>query len=418
MKLNKKIPASYFITIAIVVYLLLLVLVISSRSSTCFDEKLFINNMGLFNEYGLSRPFLLQMTDQAPGPLYQMVHYPIQSITKLAAPPVRVVNMLLFSLVICFTALNIRLLFAKEMKKALAWASTLIFVPVVWQVAGLALTEIPAMTANCIAIWLLLLSMKRQTMQGKPQSLLLALAGGIFLGLSIWGRSPFLLVGIAAIVLPLYRRDYFLLVAAFLVPAFIMALPIFFIWKGLVPPHQQYISHGISIWHGFLAFAYMGIVALLVAPRWFKKFKWQWPIFLGTYIFLWLLNYVQFNVTYFTLGFAIKQILPPSIFKFYPFLIAPALMLISIYFLLSTLFHLYENRKNPLVVFLLLGGMLLLASCAGITHLFSTRYVAQVSPVFVILFVGYDNFSQARILRFAIGAAIGAASLYTYLIKF
>ena len=59
--------------------------------------------------------------------------------------------------------------------------------------------------------------------------------------------------------------------------------------------------------------------------------------------------------------------------------------------------------------------MLLLATSAKVTHLFSTRYVAQASPFLVFLLAGYDRSGWGRLLRFLIGMAIGYISLETYI---
>lgn len=419
---KNNIPPSFFIAFALLTYIVLFAAVITSRTTTCFDEQLFIHNMALFNEFGLSKTFLVQMVDQAPGPLYQLVHYPLQYFTHLEAPAIRVVNMVLFFVVIFFTWLNIRLTNPSLKKEvALAWASTLVFVPVVWQVAGLALTEMPAMAASSASIYLLLLAIQKLQNKNSAKASLLSFTAGVLLGFAILGRSPFLLIGVASLALftyPRYHSKKIVLAMAYLLPALIMAIPIFFTWKGLVPPHQQYIGHGFSIWHGFLAFAYMGIVTLLAAPQWFVKFRWQWPLFALGYLLLFLINYHVLGLTYYTLGFTIKRFISPSLFQYYPFLIAPALLIISLFFIGSCFYRLFEKSGNNSYVFLLLSGLLLLASCAGITHLFSTRYVAQASPVFVLLFAGYDRFGYSRMLRLGIGALIGALSLYTYLVKF
>jgi hypothetical protein len=421
LKLNKEIPVVYFNALAIAVYLMLFMIVVLSRSSTCFDEKLFINNMALFNKHGLSRTFLLQMTDQAPGPLYQLVHYPLQSLTKLSAPAVRIVNMVLFVVVIFFTWLNIRMVSNKSSIEAFTWASSLLFVPVIWQVAGLALTEMPAMCAISISIYFLFRSVTGINYHQKIFSFLFTFLSGFFLGLAILGRSPFLLIIFSAIPLFIYPKSNgrnFLHAAIFLIPAAAITWPVFYVWQALVPPHQQYIGKGLSLWHGFLAFAYMGLTTIFVAPKWFAPIRNRWIFFVVGYLVLLLLNYYVFGLTYYTLGFTVKKFVTPHLFQYYPYLIAPVLLLISIYFIFSGFYRAKLNAKNAMYLFILFSSFLMLASCAGITHLFSTRYVAQVSPLFLVALAGFDNFTTFRIMRLLAAALIGALSLLTYLTNF
>ena len=74
----------------------------------------------------------------------------------------------------------------------------------------------------------------------------------------------------------------------------------------------------------------------------------------------------------------------------------------------------WEHRKDVFFVFLLLAGMMLLASSFKVTHLFSTRYVAQAAPFLVLIFPDYDSPTVGRWLRFVLGMLIGFASLQTY----
>ena len=108
------------------------------------------------------------------------------------------------------------------------------------------------------------------------------------------------------------------------------------------------------------------------------------------------------------------KVFPPAFMKMYPLVISPLLATLSLYFIANCLLQAWYHRNEPFFVFILFSGMLLLASSFKVTHLFSTRYVAQAAPFFVLLFPDYDSPTSGRLLRFILGMLIGFASLETY----
>jgi hypothetical protein len=58
--------------------------------------------------------------------------------------------------------------------------------------------------------------------------------------------------------------------------------------------------------------------------------------------------------------------------------------------------------------------MLMLATNLKVMHLFSSRYVAQAAPFFVLLLLSYDKISYNKCLRAIAGMIIGFLSLETY----
>jgi hypothetical protein len=97
-------------------------------------------------------------------------------------------------------------------------------------------------------------------------------------------------------------------------------------------------------------------------------------------------------------------------------MISPVLATIALYFIGTCFFHLWQKRQDPLFVFFLVSGMLLLASNFKVTHLFSTRYVGQAAAFFVLVAADYDKSRYGRLIRLAIGMAIGFISLETYIL--
>ncbi len=413
--LNKKWTDFIFYT-QMIAFLLLLAVTVYHKQPPLFDEVGFVRNIYFFWESGLSRNFLLEMTDQAPGPLYQFVHTIFSPLTHLETPGIRLVNITLLFAIICIICMINRRLGNDSLKKSITVAASVMSVPMIWQVSGLALTEIPAMFFAILATLVLIVAIRNE---GKAwQSSLLALSAGICLGLSILGRTPFLVLLIAGSIFILgnfrnLARWRILLICS--TTALAVSLSVFIVWGGLVPPHQKTVNaDGLSLWHGILAFAYGGLLMLILAPRWFIFNRNIVFGAIGLYFAFFLMNEYCFQYEYAPLNEALKKIFPASFMNLYPLLMSPLLAVLALYFILCSLVQGWNNREKPFFIFLLVSGMLLLASTFSITHLFSTRYVAQAAPFFVLVANGYDKDGIYRWVRCLIGIIIGFLSLETY----
>jgi 4-amino-4-deoxy-L-arabinose transferase-like glycosyltransferase len=396
-------------------FLFLLVLTYTHQQPPLFDEVLFVPNVHLFEQHGLTREFLVNLNNQAPGPLYEFVHLFFKPLTNLETPGIRLVNVFLLGLVILVMARIFTLLKPATYAEGLLFSVAILGVPMVWQIAGLALTEMPAMFFSLFSVLLLLLSLRK--MQGKGMSLFFAISGGICLGLAILGRSPFLVLVFSAGIFLVYERSAarwrnIMLYSFF---ALAVSLPVFFIWGGLVPPQQSFVGKGISIWHGVLAYAYAGLMAIILAPRWFFLNKKIVFSLAALYAILALTNIYGTRYEYKPFYKSVGMILPPDMLQYYPFMISPVLATLSLYFIGCTLVHLWNRRKDQYFVYLLVTGMLLLASNFKVTHLFSTRYVGQAAAFFVLIFTEHDKWTAGRIIRILIGMVIGYFSLITYI---
>lgn len=396
-------------------YLLLLLLTCLHRQPPLFDEVLFIPNVYLLEKYGLSETFLLQLHNQAPGPLYQFVHYLLQPVTQLQPPGIRLVNTVLLGIMIPVMARIIVLLRKCTFKEAWSYAMAIMAVPMVWQVAGMALTEIPPMFFSTLSILWLLRALHSQQF---GRAGLWALAAGLALGLAILGRSPFLLlVPAAACLLVQHAADpqRWFACCVYMTVAVLVCLPVFLIWRGLMPPQQAMISAGgIRPWHGVLALAYAAMLTFIIAPQWFVRPPRARYIFPAVYLLLFILNYYGWQYVYAPLSATMERVLPAVLMHVYPWLAAPLLMTIALYFLGCCLWQAWQRRGDIFFIFLLSAVLLMLASCVQITHLFSSRYVAQTAPLLVLLLPGYDRPGWQRCLRFAAGMLAGLLSLETY----
>ena len=187
---KNRISEKLLLITGIVGYLFILLLTLLHQQAPLFDEAFFVKNFELYEKYGLSREFLLQMQDQAPGPLYEFVHFAFRPLTNLTTPGIRLVNVFLLGMTILLLAKIISLTHSKSFVHALNFAVALIAIPMIWQVTGLALTEMPTIFFSILSVLLLLLAIRNENALVK--SSLYAVLAGIAFGLSILGRSPFL----------------------------------------------------------------------------------------------------------------------------------------------------------------------------------------------------------------------------------
>jgi hypothetical protein len=414
--MKKRIPEKLFLMTGFAGYIFILLLTLFHRQAPLFDEAFFVKNFALYEQHGLSPEFLVGMQDQAPGPLYEIVHFAFKPLTNLTTPGIRLVNVFLLGLTMVLMAKIISFYTRKSFVESLNFAVALIAVPMVWQVTGMALTEMPTMFFSMLSVFLLLLATRNEKSLIKAS--LFSILAGIAFGLSVLGRSPFLTLCIASSALLLGNfksAARWRTLVLYSICGLSIAVPVFLAWDGLVPPQQTFIGRGFSLWHGILSFAYGGLLTLIIAPRWFyftSRKTWLWLA--AGYIILLALNLFLVRYEYFPLLKTMEKVFPPAFLRIYPLLISPLLATLSLYFIFSCLVRAWQRRSDPFFVFLLFCGMLLLASSLKVTHLFSTRYVAQASPFFVLLFPDYDSPTWGRWLRFILGMLIGFASLETY----
>jgi len=180
-------PAILLLLLGIVAYIILVLITVFHQQPPLYDEPLFIPNVYLFEQYGLTKEFLLKINEQAPGPLYQFIHYPLRGITHLQTPGIRLVNTALLGLMILLLTAIITQLSKVEKKQAFLLALNMMAIPMVWNVSGMALTEIPPMFFATLSIFLLLHALRKQD-NAFAVSLLLALLAGCATGLSILGQ--------------------------------------------------------------------------------------------------------------------------------------------------------------------------------------------------------------------------------------
>lgn len=391
----------------------LLFLTVFNKSPLTFDEVLFPPNVELLKTHGFTTQFLLEMEDQAPGPLYQFVHILFEPFTNLKPPGIRLVNfMFLIGMVIILFMIIDK--YTPDLNFKLIASLNILLVPMVWQVTGLALTELPTLFFATLTTFGLL---KIKNTEKSLYILIWGAVSGLCLGLTILGRSPFLvmIVPLTLMIGLLKNRQVQVAYIITLVIALAMTLPVFIIWKGLMPPKQIHTgAGGIDIWHGILGFSYLSFVFLLIMPSWFYFRKKHIVSYVALTVGFFIINYYFLKFEYSPLSVTLSRFLPQYIMNFYPYIVAPFFGSLIVCFLISTYKQVLINRNDFYFLFLTAVIVLIVLSTFKITHLFSSRYVVQVAPFIIILASRYDAQTPSKVIRILLGFGLGIASLLTY----
>ncbi|MBL7856262.1 MAG: hypothetical protein JNM57_01130 [Cyclobacteriaceae bacterium] len=386
-----------------------------------FDEPLFPPNIELMEKYGFGKQFLLEMKDQAPGPLYEFVHLPLKSLTHLEPQGLRSVNLFFFYITILILTLTV------HQSRNFSWGESAYFalhimaIITLWQVAGLALTEVPAMCMVMVSFYFgAYLINNRQTLSRTHLVVVSALMG-ISGGLAVLGRTPYLLIlpSFAVVVLFMHYKEkriqqsIWMLTPYFLV-AFAMVLPVFIIWKGLVPPLQPRVDGALQPWHGMLAMAYTAIIGLIIRPRWFNYSRLTILLVASVFVIFLILNMLGYGFIYAPMSQTVVKIIGLQFIDVYVLSVSPLLAAIGCWFMLSCFYKAKEHITDYVYLFALIFALAILASSMKISHQFSSRYVAQAAPFLVYIFVDIHEKDSWKWIRIIIGMTLGFLSFNTY----
>ena len=426
-------PKAVLIALALACIASIAIIIITQSHGILYDEAYFIPNIHLITRTGLTTDFLLKITG-SPGPTYAVIHGLFTGITHFSVLGIRLTNLGLFLLLLFFIYLNAKLLNAESPVNT---AFSFIFVPIVWVVCGLALTETPTMLCAMISLYFMLRCFKG------PQPLLprviLAILAGLFLSFAILGRSFFLMVVMAflACIIVNYLITKFdsknpskkpaivlnktgapLLLSLFVIFSLLLPLRVFMIWGALAPPTETAIvgANNLSLvpWYGLLSFCYCGFVTIILAPKWFVIDK---KTIVATFVVSLVFLVVNINKGYFEFApflSAAGKFLSPGMFSWYQRAVPALVVFLSFQFLLSSVIRLWENRHDQVFVFIGLAALFIAFSAIKVKVQFSSRYVAQVVPYFLLLFITYEKPDWQKVIRVCIGSALGFLSLYFY----
>jgi hypothetical protein len=356
----------------------LFVLTVLTRSQLIYDEVPYLKPLSLLHQYGLSFQFLKDYPEPA-GLLHNVLHWVLEPITGLRLPWVRLVNPTLLVLAIVLTALTLRLVGSTY---PIASSLTILGIPFIWVLSGMALTEMLSIVLTSVSTILLVVASKNQV-ERPFFAFTAALAGGGSLGIAFLNRAMVLVVsGALPCLLTADWRRSLLTAGAFAFGAIAVVGPIVLFWGGLVPPHSAVPVSAVSFstYNMVLSFGYAATVMLILAPHWFAlDFRWELAIFVAIFASNALLGLVEISVAR-----SVVAQLPEGIAAVVPRIAGSFMLALAGLFVVCSVKNLYARRFDPTWLFFSVSMILLIASSGKIVHQYSSRYTAMASGMMVL----------------------------------
>lgn len=324
--------------------LLLLVGFASPKSSFIYDEIFFVRNLPLVEKYGISDQLFQNLSLQMPGPLYQIIHYCFKYLSNYSPIGMRVVNCFFYFLIVFISFKSLAIL---KLEKPFSQALKSIFIPAVWVIVGMTLSEIPAILICTISILFLFYS---NLSKNEKKSYFLCLISGILMSIAIMGRTQFLVLIIPCCLLLFSNpRHAFLKVMTFGILALSIPMYMFYLWKGLVPPDGSEVQSGFNLWYGLIGLGYLAVFTLIVQPTWYqvslKNYRFA---AICSFVFL-PLNLLLFKVEFLPLrGILTKlsEVLSINIETILAFIFPVFLLFIGVLYLICAITHVYKLNFN------------------------------------------------------------------------
>jgi len=274
----------------------------------------------------------------------------------------------------------------------------------------------PTLVAIIAGVVLLLAGLGRlgpESGEGRPAAWPAVLAGGVCYGLGILGRATFL--GPLA-CLPLLlrgsgdpRRDGPLL-AGFTAAALAVCVPVFLVWRGLVPPQQAFVGRGIAPWHLVLSLAYGFFLTALVAPSWLGLGRGTLITMLATVLAALALNLGWLHVTFRPLGSLVPRLLSESGLRLYDQAMPAVLSGLAIGMLLAGVRAARRHAADGRMLFLLAAGFAMLASALKINHQYASSYSLQCLPFLALPLSIGSSVGRWDVVRIVAGMTVGLAA--------
>ena len=390
--------------------MLALAIVAGSPARLAYDESYFYPGIDLLRRLGLNGDFLRAL-DQSPGPLYQLFHLAWGGVTHLEIRSMRLLNLACIAGCVPLLA-GCASLSGVGGRRAWLIAGSVIAIPPMWVISGLALTEAPAMLCLSASILLLLRTVQRpfDVVTG-----LMASLSGLLLSLAIIGRTPYLMVIPAAWVFALDRRfTARRSLAVFTALALMLPAPVFLAWGGVTPPLVSSIQSGVNPLFGLYGFAYACVFVALLAPGWIRWIPWAAAAAVCLTFAGGLANNISPVLTWLPMMTVAERLLPAPVALRLGYTFPALLAGFGLYFLFVMLVRTWEARRDSMRLFLILGAMAIILTCAKSSAQFSSRYVVQAAPFLILMTAESTAAGTGRVLRLLLGAGLGIASLLSY----
>jgi hypothetical protein len=389
----------------VLAFLALVMLVATSPHRFLYDEPFFANYVPLLHQYGLTTEFMNSLTGTV-GPLYAFVHLVFEPFTQLQPVRMRLVNVLLLVTVAWMLAAWLKR--QKGSDYGVAGCSVLV-VPMTWVLAGMALSEMPALVFVTLSLYLQLRGLESLE-RGRPV-LVWFVASAVFLGIAVWGRQPYLLLSGVPVLAALQDRRLRIPALIFVGAVMALAIPLFIIWKGLVPPSHHHVQQGLSPTHGLISLGYTGICFLLLAPR----FKWlPLKVSIGLVMLTVAANASLGAFVLYPVRSVVDRYLPPSAVSAYGSLCGSLFLSCGVVFLVTLLRIIWGGREDLIRVTVNAGLLCVAASPTFVAHQYSSRYTAMSLPYLILAAQPWRDWGLKTVITASVGCGVGFLSLLGY----
>lgn len=390
--------------VLLVAFLGLVTMVVTSPGHFLHDEPEYMNYVPLLRQHGLTEAFLDSLTGAA-GPLYAFVQLAFAPLTNLRPVGMRLVNVALLVVVAGILAVWLK---QQNYRDYLVAAFSILIVPMTWVMAGMTLTELPAMVFATLSLYLLLKG--AEALEQERPVLRWFVASGVCLAVAVWGRQPYLLLaGVPVVMAVLDRR---LRIAALVSAAIVVAsaIPLVVAWDGLVPPNDG-ADEGLSLLHGIISLGYIGICFLLLVPRlqWLSR-----KSFIVAAVILAALNVWFGVIVYAPLESLADEFLSDPGMSAYGLAGGSLMLICGIAFLAWILGTTWRDRGDLKKVAINVSLLCIVLWPAFVANFYASRYTAMALPYLILAVQPWRRWGWATTAATIIGCGLGFVSLHEY----
>jgi hypothetical protein len=319
----------------------------------------------------------------------------------------RFVNVFLLLLVSAVLATSLKR--QRQTDYWLAGCSVLI-VPMTWVVAGMALSEMPAILFVALSLDFQIRGL-RALEAGHPIRGWF-LVSGVCLGIAVWGRQPYLLLCGVLVLVGILERTLRMPAVIFVGIVLAMAIPLFVIWKGLIPPlAQDIVPLGVSIPHGLISLGYAGICFLLIAPQ-FRSLPLK--VLLGLLVLTIATNAWLDILVLYPIQSLAERYFPTPILSLYGNFCGSLMVSCGVMFLAALLRIIWLDRKDLSRVTITAGLLCIAISPMFDAHQYSSRYTAMSLPYLIMAAQTCRRWRLETPIMAALGCGVGFLSLLGY----
>lgn len=382
----------------------LVTLVVTSPREFLYDEGDHANYVLLLHQHGLSADFLKALTG-AVGPLYAFLHFALEPLTELQPVRMRLVNIVLLVVVAGILSTWLK---RRGCADYLAASGVILAVPMTWVLAGMALTEMPAMVFAALGLYLQLRGV--EALERDRPVLAWFVASGFCLGIAVWGRQSYLVLAGVPVLLALLDPRLRLPALIFVGIVVASTIPLVAAWGALVPPLNE-MALGLSPAKGLISLGYTGICFFLLAPR----LAWPPQKYLIVIAVVTAVANVSLGVVvFYPLQSLADRLLPVSAMSAYGSLSGSVLAMCGVVFFVWMLRITWQSRGDLKQVTINAGLLCVSLSPALIGNFYSSRYTAMALPYLVLAAQPWRTWGWLTTVTVLAGCGIGFLSLQGY----